>query len=101
MPPRAPKIKHRAKVELINSKGQIFVDQWSRNGKQESADLHTWGGYLRIFVPKTVGHTATYTVTVDAASQYVVLAAKSNRRFALNAEGRSPGGAKQLRKPII
>ena len=58
----APKIKRRAEVKLINSKGRILVDTFRKHNMQEGADLHTWGAYLRVPVPTKVDQSVKYAV---------------------------------------
>jgi hypothetical protein len=65
MPPKPPKIKHRARVVLSDSKGRTYRSQWQANDIQESTDLHSWGAYLRVPVGKEIGKVETFTVTVE------------------------------------
>jgi hypothetical protein len=65
-----PKIKHRAEVNLIDPQGRILQDKFNRGNVQTSADLHTWGAYLRVPVSKKIGQTVTYTVEVTYLGEH-------------------------------
>lgn len=65
MAQKTPKIKHRARVVLSDSKGRTYHHPFYRGDIQESADLHTWGAYLRVPVAKNIGKVETFTVTVE------------------------------------
>jgi hypothetical protein len=65
MPPKTPKVKHRAEVKLIDSKGRLLRNGFRTDDIQEGTDLHTWGAYLRIPVGTKIGKVETFTVTVE------------------------------------
>ena len=63
--PKTPKIKHRAKVRLTDSKGQtINVGYWS-SGVQEFTDTYGRHAHLTLPVPTTIGKPEKFTVTVE------------------------------------
>jgi hypothetical protein len=65
MPPKTPKVKHRARVVLSDSNGRTYRSQWQKDDIHESADLHTWGAYLRVPVGNKIGKVETFIVTVE------------------------------------
>ena len=65
MPPKTPRIKHRARVVLSDSKGRTYRSQWQQGDIQEGTDLHSWGAYLRVPVGKEIGKVETFIVTVE------------------------------------
>lgn len=62
---KTPKIKHRARVTLIDSEGQQYHCAWHKDGIHESVDLHSCGAFLRVPVPTRVGVPAKFTVVVE------------------------------------
>jgi hypothetical protein len=79
----APKIKHRARIKLINQNGTVV-----ENRVDDSTYLDSYGAYLRIPVPKIIGKTVTYTVAVEylGEHQYKQTLAQRTRAHERNQE---------------
>jgi hypothetical protein len=65
MMPKTPRVKHRATVKLIDSKGRVLQEN-----EDASTYLQSYGAYLRVPVPKKVGLPTTYTVMVEYLGEH-------------------------------
>ena len=100
MPPKTPKIKLRARVHLIDSKGRILQNNpWQTGGVQEGAELHAWGAYLRVPVGNKIGVTETYTVEVTYLGEHQYKQTYQQRvKAQANAEKRREAWQKEQQK---
>ncbi len=85
--PKTPKIKHRAKVKISDSK-YIYSEPWCKDGIHEFTETYGRDVHVRLPVPKKIGEVTTFTVKVEylGERQYKQTYAQRVKAFAKSQE---------------